>query len=736
MIPSSSISKELSRLAAVEEFQAGELKENLNFDRIVHLASKFFDVPIVLVTLVEKDKQIFKAKVGIDLCETSRESSFCAHALDRSNVLVVNDALKDFRFVDNPLVVGEPHIRFYAGAPLIVAGGHVLGAFCLIDTRPRENFTEQNHCDLKDFAKLVLEKIDNRQLKLASAASNSRFENIVESSPDGVIITNSKGEITFWNQASERMFGYSADDIIGSNINLIVPTRFHRKHGDGLKRVAQGGQQRLIGKTVELDAVHMDGSEFPIELSLSMWKETHEPNFGAIIRDISLRKKNAQHMHDLAYLDSLTQVPNRRMLMDEICGLIDNDQPFTLLMLDLDGFKDVNDTLGHQSGDEVLRLIAQRLISNVRTADTVCRLGGDEFAVLLEVDNDKILVDLTAQKILAAMDSLIEIEGRTLNITGSIGAASYPAHGSKVGDLLAAADLAMYQAKAAGKNCLRYFEQAMREVVVERRNAEIEIRRAITQGELELFYQPQVRSADGVLLGVEALIRWRHPTEGLLTPYRFLNAIETGPFAAFVGHWVMHTACTQAVAFRQLVPELVMGVNLFGAQFQTEGLLKDVVDILSETKLPAQALELEINENIILKNDGSILEQLRKIHAMGIGIAFDDFGTGYASLSLLKNYPLTRLKIDRSFVESICTNAADAAIVDAVIYMAKKLQLDVIAEGVENAEQRDFLNSRGCNVVQGYFYGKPMSTPDLEVFLKKYVDRLILGAHNENLIRH
>lgn len=266
---------------------------------------------------------------------------------------------------------------------------------------------------------------------------------------------------------------------------------------------------------------------------------------------------------------------------------------------------------------------------------------------------------------------------------------------------------------------MRFFNVGLRDKVLTRRALEGEIRRAIEHQEFELFYQPQFRVTDQALVGLEALLRWRHPTAGLEPPIRFIAAIESGAFATEVGQWAIATACAYAVELRKLLPELVMGVNLVGAQFQNGQLALNVMAVLQETGLPPEALEIEITENIILARDELVLEPLRLLHQMGVGIAFDDFGTGYALLSLLKRYPLTRLKIDRSFITGICHDEADAAIVKAVIFLADKLKLQVIAEGVETIEQRDFLQSCGCQHVQGYLYGKPMAVAKMERFIQQ-----------------
>ena len=710
---------EIERQAVIDEYRLTEAGADLGLDGIVRLAAQIFDVEMALVTLVEHQRQFFLARQGIDVCETARDVSFCGHALNLGvdEMLVVPDTTLDPRFADNPLVTHPPFVRFYAGCPLRTAAGHILGTLCIVDSRARSGFSAARREHLADLAALVMDKLEARRLALLKSSSQSRFENIAATSPDGIICADNRGRITFWNEACERLFGYDAATAIGCNIDIIVPSHMRGGHGGGLDRVAAGGTPRLLGTTVELEASHISGRHFPIELSLSMWREAGQACFGAIIRDISARRADENRLFELAHVDALSRLPNRRVLLDRIADLVAGQQRFALLMLDLDGFKDVNDTRGHNAGDEVLREVARRLVECVRPTDTVARLGGDEFSVLLPDCDDEARVLQIGDCILAALASPCRITGGTAHVTASIGAAFSPRHGDHVTDLLSAADLAMYQAKTDGRNCLRFFLPHLRHAVLHRHAFETEIRRAVEQHEFELFYQPQVRAGDRALLGVEALIRWRHPVEGLLTPARFLPTVESGPFAAAIGRWVMATACRQAVHLRRSVPELTMGVNLFGAQFRTGLLAADVAEILRETGLPAEALELEITENVILRHDDMMLAPLRALHARGVGIAFDDFGTGYASLSLLKRYPLTRLKIDRGFIEDVCTDAADASIVAAVVSMARSLGVDVIAEGVETAGQRDFLLAHGCDAMQGYLYARPLSAEDLDRFI-------------------
>jgi diguanylate cyclase (GGDEF)-like protein/PAS domain S-box-containing protein len=709
---------EEERLNALGDYRLVEDEEDLGLDEIVNVTSQLLSAPIALVSLVERTRLFFKSRVGVDVCEIAREGSFCAHALHLPDdeMLVVPDARLDPRFAGIPLVRGAPFVRFYAGMPLRSPQGHVLGTLCVADTAPRARLTDRERTNLRAMALMVLDRLELRRLAVAGSVGQSRFENIAATSADGIVCSDSQGIITFWNGACERLFGIPAARALGANIDIIIPPRMRGGHEGGMRRVAEGGTPKLVGRTIELDAMHADGTEFPVELSLSMWQEAGRTTFGAIIRDISARRADEARLFDLAHLDSLSGLPNRGVLLARIADHVTRARPFALLMLDLDGFKDVNDTLGHSAGDAVLRQAARRLRDCVGPADTVARLGGDEFSILMS--DDATHVDDCAQRILEAVAAPMTVDGgQTVHVTASIGIARCPADGRQVGDLLSAADLAMYHAKAEGRNCLRFFTHGLRDAVLTRRAFEGEIRRAIEHEEFELFYQPQVRIADGALLGLEALLRWRHPVEGLLAPYRFLSTIESGPFAADVGRWVMATACAHAVRLRERVPHLRMGVNLFGAQFRTGRLAREVMEVLERTRLPPDALELEITENIILQHDELMLEPLRVLRTLGVGIAFDDYGTGFASLSLLKRYPITRLKIDRSFVKEICTDRADAAIVESVIDLADKLGIEVIAEGVEEPEQRDALRDLGCRFVQGYLYGKPMAVADLDAFI-------------------
>lgn len=708
-----------ARLASLAEYDLLSGTDDVDLTEIVELATRMFDVSIAMVSLVDRDALTFKATAGIDACGADRKGSFCAYAIAQQDIFVVPDATLDVRFENHPLVLGAPFIRFYAGVPLRSPTGHAIGSLCIIDSRYRNGLSHREQEDLKSLASIVVDRLELRRLAVAGAVSQTRFQNIAATSPDGIICADHDGRISFWNAACERLFGYPAEQALGASIDIIVPKRMRGGHDGGLHRVANGGKPRLVGTTVELDAVNRSGDEFPIELSLSMWKEGERASFGSIIRDISERRANEDRLFNLAHRDSLTGLPNRSVLLSRIAESVRGPDPFGIMLLDLDGFKNVNDTRGHTAGDLVLRQVAKRILDCVRPIDTVARLGGDEFAVLMPGRPDRTAIGAEADCLIASLSSPYILDGSMVHIGASIGIACGPDDGEHAEDLLSAADMAMYQAKGEGRNCRRFFQPALRAAAIKRRSFEGEIRRALDEGEFVLFYQPQVRIEDGALLGVEALLRWQHPTRGLLTPDQFLPTIEDGLFASEVGAWVIERACAEAVGLRTLVPELVMGVNLFGAQFRTGQLAGDVEQVLTATGLPPQGLELEVTENIVLRHDETMLAPLRALRAMGVGIAFDDFGTGYASLSLLKRFPLSRLKIDRSFVRDICDDEADAAVVTAMVYLAGKLGIEVIAEGVETQEQSDQLRVCGCGIAQGFRYGRPMRAADLVKYINE-----------------
>ena len=704
---------EEARLEAVREYEPFKPFDDEAYASVLELARDLFEVSAAFVTFVDRTEQVFPLRRGLDLCGTSRDVSFCAHAVAQEDMLVVLDATLDPRFTDNPLVTGAPHIRFYAGTPLVSPSGHVVGTLCLVDGKPRNSFPDASRRHLRRLAEIVLGKLELRRMQIAGQASQARFENIAATSPDGIICANEFGKITFWNAAAERLFGHPADVAIGRDLELIVPQRMRKGHDGGLRRVAGGATPRLVGRVVELMALRADGAEFPVELSLSMWQEADGVNFGAILRDITDRRAKEEQLLRLAHHDPLTELPNRTVLRRRIEQLAGGTSPAALLIVDLDGFKTVNDDLGHAAGDMVLQQVAQRLLGCVRATDTVARLGGDEFALLLQGVCDDARAGEIAESVIQAVSRPMAIEGESVSVGASVGIAVHPGDGSTADELLSSADLALYQAKNEGRYCHRAFTPFLRRTVDRARAYDTELRRGYDRGEFEVFYQPQVRLADGALVGAEALLRWRHPRDGLLAPAAFMEGLEARPISAEIGQWVLRTACAQATEWRRAgAAAFRIGVNLFGSQFRSGDLVERVREALAFSELAADALELEVTENIILRHDETMVAPLRRLRADGVQVAFDDYGTGYASLSMLKRFPITRLKVDKSFVQGMCEAPDDAAIVRAILYLGRSLGFSVIAEGVETEEQAEQLRHKGCEEVQGYLFGRPMAATD------------------------
>ena len=433
-------------------------------------------------------------------------------------------------------------------------------------------------------------------------------------------------------------------------------------------------------------------------------------------------------LKQLAHFDQLTGLPNRVSLHQDIGAILRNHagdpvRPMTVATLDLDEFKDVNDTLGHPVGDRLLQEVARRLTS-VSDGNHVYRLGGDEFVLVLENCGDPLVATGVVKTVLKRLTGPFDLDGHRLFVNASAGIAIAPAHGSNVDDLLANTELALYDAKADGGGSFRLYVPSLRARAKHRRELDAELRRACVNQEFILYFQPQVRSSDGAVIGAEALLRWHHPERGILAPGAFIDALCESAVAIETSRWILTTACKTAASWRAKgLPPIRIGVNLFPAQFRNGSLLRDVEHALSESGLPPEALELEITENIALGREEGTLSPLKALRAKGIGIAFDDFGTGYASLSYLTRYPLTRIKIDRSFIQKIGTQSAgeDTAIVRSIIAMGRNLGLEVIAEGVETRAQADFLETQGCHELQGFLFSKPIPADAFEQYLRSRV---------------
>ena len=544
---------------------------------------------------------------------------------------------------------------------------------------------------------------------------------LFETSLDLILVTDSYGNIERVSPVSSAILGYAPEEMVGHNaVDFVYPDDLEDTRRE--MRLARSGREM---RNFETRYAHKDGHLVTLAWS-GVWSEPEQKHFFTG-RDVTESKVVEDKLKHLAHYDQLTGLANRTSLQNDLNEAIRSsdgspESATSIAIFDLDGFKDINDTLGHSIGDGLLQQVAQRMSKLATNNGRFYRLGGDEFVLVQPDCGDPREVAHAVDAVLKRLAEKFEVKGHQLFIGASAGIAIAPADGANVEELMSSADLALYDAKGAGGNVYRLFVPVLRAQAHARRELEAELRRACANKEFELYFQPQVRASDGAMVGAEALLRWRHPQRGVLAPGAFIEALSESPLVLEVGRWIIQSACEHAAVWRTLgLPPVRIGVNLFPAQFHDETLLRDVDYALSQSKLPAEALEIEITENVALGHEEETLKALRTLRAKGVNLAFDDFGTGYASLSYLARYPLTRIKIDQSFVRKIAPKSTpeDTAIVRSIIVMAHNLGLEVIAEGVETAAQAAFLRAEKCEELQGYFYAKPLRAGDLEAYLRE-----------------
>lgn len=577
-------------MMAIDDYEIGDSVREPEFDHIVALAARLFQVSAAMVSIVADSTVHFKARTGLEVCELDADIAFCAHAVGQREPMVVEDTLLDDRFSANPLVVGEPHLRFYAGVPLHVASGETIGTLCVVDQSPR-SFSDHDRDLLRGLGQVAVDRIEVRR------------------------------------------------------------------------------QERQLAR--------------------------------------------------LAHHDPLTGLPNRTLLHQRATDILDRRVPLAVLLFDLDGFKDVNDVFGHGTGDALLAAIGERLSGILDEGQTLARLGGDEFVVIAPDVTDPRAAWAIAERLRAAFDRGFEVDEQELRVDTCIGIALAPYHGEEIERLVCHADLALYRAKERGAGTIAFYEPHLRRQVENRHNLQRELRLAFERDEFEIVYQPQVRLSDEALVGVEALLRWRHPDHGMLTPDRFLPVLDMMPLATQVGGLVLDRAVAQAATWAAAGNPLRVGINLFASQFRSASLADDVARALHRHGAEASLIELELTEDIAVRNTRGVIETLKALRTLGVGIALDDFGTGYASLSVLREFPITRLKVDRSFIAEIAEGSDQSAVVDSILTLGSAFGLPVIAEGIETPIQARWLRAKGCEEVQGWHYGRPVEA--------SAIDRLVSG---------
>jgi len=568
--------------------------------------------------------------------------------------------------------------------------------------------------DLREFNAKLEGIVKERTFKLKESEAKSR--SIVESASEGVIVIDERGAIETFNRGAQRIFGYSPEEIIGRKIKLLIPSSRQEDPDGTLGGLLDMGGEEMIGIDREVEGRRKDGSVFPLELSVNEVQFGGRRLFTGVLRDITDRKLTEERLKYLAHYDAVTGLPNRVLFMDRLNQTLArfpwHSRGAAVAFLDLDRFKPINDSLGHEAGDALLKEVGTRLANCLRTGDTVGRMGGDEFTILLADLARPDDVMGICRNIIASLSAPFVIGGRELFVSASIGVSVFPSDGRDSDTLLKNADAAMYRAKEQGRNNCQLYSPEMNAKASAHLEMQFSLRQALERKQLLLHYQPVVDLQAERIVGMEALIRWQHPDKGLIRPADFIPMAEETGLITPIGEWVLREACRQLKVWQANgLPIDRVSVNLSARQFQQPTLVKMLKGIITESGVAPHTLELELTESIMQHQDKAI-RILEELHALGIQIAIDDFGTGYSSMNYLKQLPIQRLKIDRSFVNEITRDSVDAAIVTAVITLAHSLRLKVVAEGVETQPQFELLRSLQCDEMQGYLFSKPLSTSD------------------------
>ena len=826
-----------ARLAALANLAILDTAPEREFDAITRAAAAIFGVSSAAVSLIDRDRQWLKSRHQIDFTETPRDIAFCDEVVTQREVLVVHDTLESEQFRRNPLVTGEPNIRFYAGAPLYLEAGLCIGSLCILDKFPRPDFGEAEKGLLQELASVVEELIGARRARSQAHIAAQ----VVTSTPDAVLATNGSAQIVYWNEAAEHLFGWSADEALGQNVKLIIPDRFRDGHQERFEAAAQGGPTRLVGKFIELEARNQSGQVFPIELSLAPWGYGEGGGYAAVVRDITARKalqderdhskksldavvsnlplmlfvkdsstlryllvnkaaeeilgrraesmigksdselflsgaafeeddrraisrgevewveadyeqddgsiksirvkrilidgpdaanqyllvlaENVTEMREteaerwkLARYDTLTGLLNRASFLDKVDEFISDRTRFAMLNIDLDRFKSVNDQFGHVTGDQVLKLLGDRLSAEVDDGTFIARIGGDEFVYLITGEGLRERALQTAKDVIESIRLPMKVGRMNAYIGASIGIVVHPEDGENLETLRQHADLAMYRAKQEGKGEPCFFDDEMDAFERDRRKLQTSLRVAIENQSIYLVFQPIVEASTGKVTSLEALARWVDQDRGIIPPDVFISVAEESDLIEELGEQILRMACEAAKDWPE---HLRVAVNLSPRQFLSGRLVEIVQTVLSETGLTPNRLQIEVTESLFIENAEEAFDQLLALKRSGILISIDDFGIGYSSLSYFKTFDFDKVKIDKSFIFEIEKSRAAKAIVNAVVGLAKQLSMKVVAEGVETESQAILLRQLGVSHLQGYLYAAPLSHEEVNPYLSR-----------------
>ncbi|MGA3281768.1 MAG: EAL domain-containing protein [Smithella sp.] len=580
---------------------------------------------------------------------------------------------------------------------------------------------------------------DRKNAEEALRQSEGKYRSILENIQEGYFEVDLAGNFIFFNDSMCRITGCSKEELTGTNYRQFSDEENSKIVFQAFNRVYKTGEST---EGFDWLIIRKDGSKRYIEASASLQKDAPDkPNgFKGVIRDITERKLIEQELNHMATHDVLTGLPNRLLFSQLLNHAIQtahrNKKQLAVLFIDLDRFKIINDSLGHEAGDKLLQEIAQRFKHLLRAVDIVGRLGGDEFIILIEEVNELNQVANLAQKILSIAIQPMVLMGEECRVTASIGISIYPNDGQDEQSLMKNADIAMYFAKEEGKNNYQFYSKNIQSIANERLSIETNLRHALERNELFLNYQAKLDFKTRAITGVEALLRWNNPQLGSITPSQLMPVAEETGLIVPIGRWVLKTACIQNVAWqREGLPAICMAVNLSLRQLTDDNLLNDIKAALQESGLTPNLLELEITESMIMHNPQRLIEVLTKIREMGVRLAIDDFGTGYSSLAQIKNFPINTLKVDRSFIHNLPMDCDNKAITEAIIVMGKNLSLTVVAEGVETKEEENFLREQVCDAMQGFYFSKPIAPDQFADLLRKHHNDSLKKMHQqENLI--
>lgn len=653
----------------------------------------------------------------IDGLRPSPGGGSCGNVIYQQKVQYVSNTLTDERWEDIRHLAYEFDVKACWSIPIFSAANKVIGTFALSSFEHRE--PGQFHRMLLEIGSSIIGIVLNRNQYQESLR---QFEKVFEGSEQGIMVTDARHVILSVNPAFTKMLGFTLDDVKGKTPKVLSSGLHDASFYRNLwQSIAHFGHWRG-----EIWNRRKNGEVFPEWISISEVKNAagEVSHYVGTFSDISDLKSAQKEIQYLSSHDALTGLPDIALFRDRLENAISiasaANSKIGLLALNLDNFKFLNDSLGYASGDKLLRLFAERLKACLRDTDSICRHGGDEFIILLNNMQDDDSISYIVDTLLNEISSPFAFAGSNISTSCSVGVAVYPTDGNDFEKLFGRARKAMSQAKEEGRNTARFFTEKLNNDSLHYLNIAYGLREALAQHQFELHYQPQISLNSAQVIGAEALIRWQHPQNGLQPPAQFISIAEQTGLIVEIGEWVIEEACRQAMEWQKNgLPALSMAVNVSAVQFRRGNLDKVIIKALEKTGLEPRLLELELTESILVEDIDHLLAQLDVLKRLGVKLAIDDFGTGYSSLAYLKKFNIDRLKIDQSFVRDINTDPNDAAIVRAIVQMAHTLNLDVIAEGVENEAMLKHVRESGCDEVQGYFFSKPLSANDFAAFMQR-----------------